>query len=262
MEVCRARIAAGLLLTGLLAACAGTPAGAPAAAGSPDRIGGPLSVFAAASLTDAFKEAGAAFRRQHPALTIQFNFAGSQALLGQLNQGAPADVFASADEPTMQRLVDSGEAAGRPRIFATNRLQIVVGPGNPKAIRSLSDLAAPDTVVVLCAPSVPCGSYAAQALSRAGVKVAARSQEQDVKAVVTKVALGEADAGIGYVTDVRAAASKVQGIDIPADQNVVAAYPITTVRGGPNRPAASAFIEFVLGPEGQGILAGHGFAKP
>jgi molybdate transport system substrate-binding protein len=187
---------------------------------------------------------------------VELNFGGSSTLAAQITQGAPADVFASADQPNMQKVVDAG-LAGAPATFATNRLQLVVGPGNPKGIRSLADLARPGLVVVLCAPAVPCGTYAAQALGKAGVTVHPASQEQDVKAVVTKVQLGEADAGIVYRTDVRAAGAAVAGVDIPADQNVTAEYPIAELKGA--SPAAAGFVDFVRSPEGQLILGGFGF---
>lgn len=250
--------AAAVLAGVLVAACGGSPARtAPA-----DSVGGTISVFAAASLTAAFNDEGRAFQAEHPTAPVQFNFAGSAALAAQILQGAPADVFASADLPNMQRVVDAGAAAGSPRTFASNRLQIVVAPGNPKGVKGLADLAKPGLVVVLCAPQVPCGSYAGQALARAGVKVTARSQEQDVNAVVSKIALGEADAGIVYVTDVRAAGARVQGVDIADEQNVVATYPVASLKAGPNSSGARAFIDFLLSDRGQGILAGYGFEKP
>lgn len=246
---------AGALLP-LLAACGGSP-GRPAA-----ELSGPLAVFAAASLTDAFKQEAAGFRSLHPAVQPQLQFAGSPMLVTQIGQGAPADVFASADQANMQRLVDAGLAAGRPRAFAANRLEIVVGAGNPKSIRGLADLAAPGLVIVLCAPAVPCGAYAQQALARAGVRVTARSQEQDVRSVVAKVALGEADAGIVYATDVRAAGAQVSGVEIPDAQNVPATYPVVEVKGAANPRAAAAFVDFLLSPAGQKILDGFGFGPP
>lgn len=174
-------------------------------------------------------------------------------------EGAPADVFASADQANMQKVVDAGSVSST-AVFASNRLQIVVGPGNPKGIRSLADLARPGLVVVLCAPAVPCGAYGAQALGRAGVTVHPASQEQDVKAVVSKVQLGEADAGIVYQTDVRAAGAAVQGVDIPADQNVPVEYPIAVLKRAD--PAAARFVDFVRSPAGQRILGGFGFGPP
>jgi molybdate transport system substrate-binding protein len=158
--------------------------------------------------------------------------------------------------------VTAGNTISQPANFASNKLQIVVGAGIPKGIKGLPDLANPATVVVLCAPAVPCGNYANQALTKAGVKVTPKSQEQDVNAVITKVSTGEADAGIVYVTDVKAAGTKVQGVDIPDDQNVIAQYPIATVKGGSNPTSGQAFIDFLLSAPGQAILANYGFTKP
>jgi molybdate transport system substrate-binding protein len=248
-----------LALPGLLVACGGAPAvGTTRAA---DSVSGTIAVFAAASLTGAFKDEAAAFQKQHPKATVQLNFAGSAALATQIDQGAPADVFASADQPNMQKVVAAGNASG-PRSFASNRLEIVVGAGNPKGVHGLADLANPALIVVLCASAVPCGNYADEALAKAGVKVTAKSQEQDVNAVVTKVALGEADAGIVYVTDVNAAGSKVAGVPIPAADNVDATYPVATLKGGANPAGGKAFVDFLLSPPGQAILARYGFAKP
>jgi molybdate transport system substrate-binding protein len=234
----------------------------PPATPTADAVTGSVTVFAAASLTDSFKAVGGAFTKRHSSAKLDFNFAGSSALATQINQGAPADVFASADRSNLQKVVDAGNTAAAPVIFAGNRLQIVVGAGNPKGIRSLADLARAGLVVVLCAPSVPCGNYAGQALNKAGVKVTAASQEQDVKAVVTKVSLGEADAGIVYVTDVKAGGARVQGVDIPDDQNVSAQYPIAVLKGGPNPVGSRAFVNFVRSQAGQDVLQGFGFTSP
>ena len=220
-----------------------------------------VNVFAAASLTAALQAVGAAFEKNHPDLKVQFNFAGSPTLVQQIQQGAPADVYASADEANMQKLVDSGEAAGAPRLFARNNLEIVVAAGNPKHITGLADLAKPGLIIALCGPTVPCGRYATEAFGKAGVAVPTASQELDVKAVLSKVVLGEADAGIVYVTDVRAAAGKVEGVTIPEPNNVTARYPIALMKNAPNALAAAAFIEFVLAPDGQQLLAGFGFLR-
>ena len=220
---------------------------------------GTVNVFAAASLAAAFQAVGEAFGKAHPDLNVQLNFAGSSTLVQQIRQGAPADVFASADEANMQKLVESGAIAGSPQLFARNSLQIAVAPGNLKHIASLADVAKPGLTLALCGPSVPCGRYAAEAFGRAGVPVPAASQELDVQAVLSKVARGEADAGIVYVTDLRAAAGKVEGVDIPESSNIIARYPIAQVKDASNAAAAAAFIEFVVSPEGQQLLAGFGF---
>jgi molybdate transport system substrate-binding protein len=252
-------LAAAAAALGLGAACGGV-AGQPSPPTDP--VTGELTVFAAASLTDAYGQIGRDFGRAHPDARVTFNFAGSPTLVLQIRQGAPADVFASADQANMQALVDAGQADGAPSVFARNNLQIVVAAGNPKRIAGLADLARPGLVVDLCAPGVPCGAYARQALSRANVSVAPKSLEQDVKAVVTKVSLGEADAGIVYTTDVRAAGAKVAGVDIPADENVVASYPIVRVKGSKNPVTASAFVSWVLSARGQAVLGRFGFARP
>jgi molybdate transport system substrate-binding protein len=242
-----------------LAACGGVPA---PAAPAPDPVNGTINVFAAASLTDAFKKIGNDFQGKHPAASLQFNFAGSPTLVTQIAQGAQADVFASADQPSMQKLADAGLAAGAPQVFAKSKLEIVVEAGNPKHITGLADLAKSGLLVVLAGPTVPAGRYAAQALQNAGVKVTPVSQETDVRSVVSKVALGEADAGIVYFTDVTAAGSKVSGVPIPDSQNVIAQYPITTLKGAARAVAAKIFVDFVLGADGQKVLAGYGFSPP
>jgi molybdate transport system substrate-binding protein len=237
----------------VLAACGSVPA--PAVA---DPVKGSLTVFAAASLTEAFNKLGADFHAQHPAATVRFNFAGSPTLVTQLTQGAQADVFASADQANMDRVTAAALNSGPPQVFARNKLEIVVEKGNPKHITSLADLAQPGMLVVLAGPTVPAGKYAGQALQAAGVKVTPVSQETDVKSVVSKVALGEADAGIVYVTDVRAAGSSVAGIAIPDQDNVIAAYPAVALKGAANPVAARAFLDYLLGP-GRVTLTSFGF---
>jgi molybdate transport system substrate-binding protein len=245
----------------LLVSCGSIPSTASTPTASPDPVVGAINVFAAASLTTAFKDEGTAFQAKHPNANVTFNFAGSASLVTSINNGAPADVFASADTPNMDKVVNAGNTASSPANFATNKLQIVVPAGNPKGIKGLMDLANPGTVVILCAPAVPCGSYANQALTKAAVRVTPKSQEQDVNAVVSKVSLGEADAGIVYLTDVKAAGAKVQGVEIPDAQNVIASYPMATIKGAPNPKGGLAFVDFVLSAQGQAILANYGFAK-
>jgi molybdate transport system substrate-binding protein len=218
-----------------------------------------LVVLAAASLGEALRDAAAAFESKHPGLTIQPSFAGSPTLAHQIEEGAPADVFAAADEATMQRLVDGGHVAGPPTIFARNRLAIVVPAGNAKAIRTLADLGRPGLVVVLCAPTVPAGRYAREAFAKAGVAVPRASEEADVKAVVTKVRLGEADAGVAYATDVRAAGGAVEGVALPEQHDVIARYPVSVLRDARNRGAAEDFVAFLASDDGARILARFGF---
>ena len=221
-----------------------------------------MVVFAAASLTAAFTEVGEAFMAEYPDATVTFNFAASSELVNQIGEGAPADVFASADLSNMIKLVEAGNDATEPVVFARNALSIIVEPGNPMDITSVADLANNDLILVICAPEVPCGEYAAQIFENAGVRVTPKSLEENVKAVVSKVTLGEADAGIVYETDVAAAGDEATGVKIPADINVVALYPIVVTKEAPNPAGAQAFIDFLYSEQGQGILAAHGFLAP
>jgi molybdate transport system substrate-binding protein len=244
-----------LLALGLLVAGCGGGDDPPEAAVGP----GGIKVFAAASLTAAFTELGGRFRAANGGTRVTFNFAGSQALATQIQQAAPADVFASADTANMDKVKD---LVGTPQPFASNLLAIVVEKGNPKGVRTLDDLASTDLKVVLAAEEVPAGKYAKQLLDRAGVRVQPVSQEDNVKAVVTKVSLGEADAGLVYVTDVTAGGDKVEGVDIPEDQNVLATYPIATVKASQAQDQAQAFMDLVLSGEGQQVLEQYGFLPP
>jgi len=252
-------LALGALL--LSAACGAVPSAGPAPTPF-DPAGGSINVFAGASLTEAFKKIGSDFQAWHKAATVQFNFAGSPTLVTQLTQGAQADVFASADQPNMQKALDAGLCENRPQVFATNRLEIVVAAGNPKHIGGLADLGRPGLLVVLAGPTVPAGRYAGQALQSAGVKVTPVSQETDVKSVVSKVVLGEADAGIVYLTDALAGGPKVAGVRIPDAQNVVAQYPVVELKSATSAGTAKAFIDFLLGTDGRKDLAGFGFGPP
>ncbi len=223
-------------------------------------MSGTITVFAASSLTAAYTAIGKDFQAAHPASMVKFSFGGSSTLVAEIQQGAIGDIFASADQSNMQKAVDAGLVAGSPTIFAHNRLEIVVAAGNPKHIAGLSDLTRPGLLVDLCAPVVPCGRYAAQALQKAGVTLKT-SQEIDVKAVVTKVALGEADAGVVYVTDVKAADAAVQGVEIPLGLNVVADYPVAILKDSQNASLAKAFVSYLLGA-GQQTLARYAFTGP
>jgi len=223
---------------------------------------GTITVFAASSLTDAFRGVGDELTGRYPGAHFIFNYGSSSTLATQIINGAPADVFASADDPSMKKVADAGLVQGSASVFAGNRLQIAVAPGNPKAIASLADLARRDLVVVLAAPSVPAGRYALDALGKAGVALVPASQELDVRAVLNKVALGEADAGIVYVTDVTSAAGRVAGVDIPEQHQVVARYPVATLRDSRKGPLSSLFVEFLLSPDGQRVLASFGFTRP
>ncbi|MET0458401.1 MAG: molybdate ABC transporter substrate-binding protein, partial [Ilumatobacteraceae bacterium] len=225
-------------------------------------VAGDITVFAAASLTGSFTEIGAAFTVEHPDANVVFNFAGSSDLVAQINEGAPADVFASADQNNMTTLTDAAGNAGDPVVFARNSLEIAVEPGNPNGITGVADLANPDLVIVTTAPEVPIGKYTQEVFTNAGVTVTPASFEADVKAVLNKVVLGEADAGVVYSTDVEAAGDAVTGVEIPADINVTPEYPIVATAAAPNAPGAAAFTEFVLGEAGQKILQSYGFSAP
>jgi molybdate transport system substrate-binding protein len=254
----RIRLAVVPLVAALLATgCGGNDdaSGASSGGGSPAEI----KVFAAASLTAAFTKIGEQYTAANNGTKVTFNFAGSQALATQIQQAAPADVFASADVPNVDKVKD---LVGAPKVFASNQLQIVVEQGNPKGVKTLDDLANPDLKVVLAAPEVPAGKYAKQALDKAGVTVKPVSEEDNVKAVVTKVSLGEADAGIVYVTDVTAGGDKVEGVDIPKEQNVTATYPIAVVKASTHQSQAQAFMDLVLSDQGQQVLKSYGFLPP
>ncbi|SRR5712692_4581944 len=231
-------------------------------------LSGSANIFAAQSLTGAFNKIKTDFTAAaHPGVVLTINYNGSGSLVTSIQQGAPADVFASADTANMAKLTATGTVpTSTVQDFAKNLLQIIVKAGNPKGIHTLVDLKKPGVVVVLGDPaSVPAGKYAKQALQAAGVTVTAKSLETNVTAVATKVALGEADAGIVYVTDVKAAVAggqAVEGVDIPAAQNVVAVYPIGVLKTAPNPALAQAFVAFVLSPAGQADLAGFGFLPP
>ena len=219
-------------------------------------------VFAASSLTEAFEEVATAFKTANPDANVIFNFGGSGELVTQITQGAPADVFASADDSNMRKLTDAGENAGEPVVIAKNTFEIIVEKGNPQGISGLADLAKPDLLVVLCADTVPCGKGAATILENAAVTVTPKSLEDKVKGVVTKVTTGEADAGIVYVTDVKAAGDRAAGVAIPAEVNVISNYPMVVTKGASNAAAGQAFVDFVASDAGQSILADYGFIQP
>lgn len=229
---------------------------------APAGVAGDITVFAAASLTESFTEVCEAFTAANPDASATFSFDASSGLVQQIVEGAPADVFASADAANMTKLTDPGLNGGEPVIFATNLLTIIVAPDNPLGITGVADLANADTKTVICAPEVPCGTYANQIFTAADVAVTPVSLEQNVRGVVTKVTAGEADAGIVYVTDALAAGDAAAMVEIPADINVVAEYPIATVAASQNQEVGEAFIEFLTGPDAQAILADYGFEAP
>jgi molybdate transport system substrate-binding protein len=237
----------------------GATSPAPGSAGS--ELSGELTVYAAASLQAAFDELATQFEQGHPSLDVQpLTYDGSSTLATQIVEGAPADVFASADEPNMQKVVDGGLASD-PELFATNTLTLVVPAGDPGGVDGLADLSDPDLTVVLCAAEVPCGTASATLLSDAGVKASVDSYEQNVTAVLTKVAAGEADAGLVYVTDA-STTSAVDAIEVDAGEDVVNRYPIVTLKDAANPRAADAFVRFVLGGDGRRVLSDLGFGAP
>lgn len=240
----------------LVAACGSSPS---TASPSPTPLSGSIAVFAAASLTASFNALGTSFQTANPGVTVKFNYAGSPTLVTQIEQGAPADVFASADTTNMDKLTADGFTSGSSQVFAHNQLEIVVAPGNPKGITGLADLAKPGLIYITEAPTVPAGKYSLQALASAGVKVTPKSLETSVTAVLTKIETGDADAGIVYTTDVSAAGKKVSGVEIPAANNVIATYPLVAVKGTANLVVANAFMAYVLSATGQSTLKTFGF---
>lgn len=219
-----------------------------------------LIVSAAASLTDAFTDVERVFEEANPDVDVLLNLAGSASLREQILEGAPADVFASANTSNMGQVAAAGEVEGAPNVFVWNRLQIAVPSGNPAGVTGLENFAEDELLIGLCAEDVPCGAFARELLANAGVTAAIDTNEPDVRALLTKIEMGELDAGITFVTDVVSAAGRVAGIPIPDAEKVVAEYPIATLTNSPNPKAATAFVDFVLSPDGQAILSEHGFA--
>ena len=266
------RLSAAILafcVLALSASCGGGNAAAPANGG----VSGEVLVFAASSLTDALKESGEAFAREHPGAKVTFSFGASSALATQINEAARADVFAAADTTQMQAVADGGRLAGPVRVFATN-VPVVVKPKGSNAARRFEDLARPGLRLVLAGPEVPIGKYSREVFERASgpggvspdfaarVLANVRSNEANARAVLAKVQLGEADAGVVYRSDAAAAGPAVDVLAVPAAFVVVATYPIAPLQGGKNAGGAAAFVDFVLSPEGQAILAKYGFGQP
>jgi molybdate transport system substrate-binding protein len=236
---------------------------------SSSELSGTLTVFAAASLTDVFTELGDRLMADHPGLDVQFNFAGSSVLAAQLTQGAPADVFASADETQMAKEEDAGLAVG-PTVFAQNPLMLAVPADNPAGIAppeaagipSLADLVPADLTLAVCAPEVPCGAAAAKVLDVAGLGDAPDTYEDDVRGVLTKVQLGEVDAGLVYVSDVHVAGDKILAFAFRESSLAVNRYPVSVLADAPNPAAAQAFVDLVLSDTGQQVLRDAGFQQP
>jgi molybdate transport system substrate-binding protein len=242
---------------------AAAPASSSAAASSSGGdLSGTLTVFAAASLTDVFGQLGDQLEAGNPGLDVQFNFAGSSALATQLTQGAPADVFASANEEQMTVVTDAGLQAADPAVFTENVLEIAVPEGNPGDVTGLADFGDADLTLAVCAADVPCGAAAAAVFADAGITAQPDTEEEDVKAALTKVQLGEVDAALVYATDVQAAGSDVEGIPFPEAEQEVGDYPICALAAAPNPEAARAFVDLVESDAGQQALQAAGFRAP
>ncbi len=233
-----------------------------AACGGSDEDPTTLTVYAAASLTSTFEQLGKEFEAEHDGVDVQLSFGGSSDLVTQIQEGADADVFASADTANMDKLSGADLADGDPQDFATNTLEIAVPPGNPAGITGLQDLAKAGVNLVVCAPEVPCGAAAQGVADAAGVTLSPVSEEQSVTDVLAKVTSGEADAGLVYRTDVLGAGDAVEGIEFPEATSVVNTYPIVVVKGSGEPDLAREFVELVLGDTGRKVLSDAGFGHP
>ncbi|SNY78005.1 molybdate transport system substrate-binding protein [Nocardia amikacinitolerans] len=251
--------AVAVLATMSVAACGSDDKSEPAGS---QQISGTVTVFAAASLTETFTELGKRFEAAHPGVKVVYSFGASSALAEQINQGAPADVFASAAPKNMQQVRDKGEVTVEPVTFVRNRLEIAVPKGNPGKITGLADFGKTEPKLALCAEQVPCGAAAKTVFEAAGITPQPDTREQDVKAVLTKVTLGEVDAALVYRTDVKAAGDKVEGIDFPESTKAVNDYPVAPLAHAPNAAAAAAFVEFVTSDQAEQVFDSAGFDTP
>src|SRR6476661_4783024 len=233
---------------------ASTSASASPSTSTSASLSGGITVFAAASLKDSFTTLGQQFEAAHPGVKVTFSFAASSALATQITSGAPADVFASASDRNMDRVVAAG-AASDPTVFAKNVMEIAVPPTNPGKVTGLGSLTSASVKTALCQPQVPCGATAAMVFTNAKITVTPVTLEPDVKSVLSKVQLGEVDAGVVYATDVLAARDKVMGVEIPADVNASTAYPISTLTNSANATVAASFVDYVLSEDAASVLA-------
>jgi molybdate transport system substrate-binding protein len=260
----RFAVIAAAVAVGAVAGCSGSgpsrSEGSPPAA-SPGGSAGTITVFAASSLTGAFTQLGKQFEAAHPGDAVKFSFGPSSGLAQQITSGAPADVFASASPTNMQQVVSAGDA-GTPKNFVKNVMEVAVPPADPGHVSSLKDLAKSSVKVALCQSQVPCGVTAAKVFSNAGIKVKPVTLEPDVKSVLTKVELGDVDAGMVYVTDVLSAGSKAKGVKVPASDNASTTYPIATISTSSHQSIAQQFVAYVLSPTGQQVLTAAGFERP
>lgn len=259
-----ARMAAVAALTMLALAGCGSSNDTAASGSStpPSATGGKLMVFAAASLKKSFTDIGEQFKTDNPGTDVEFTFAGSSDLVTQLTQGAPGDVFASADTKNMDKAAKADLLAGAPVNFASNTLTIVVAPGNPKKVSTFKDLTQPGLSVVTCAPQVPCGSATQKIEKATGVQLNPVSEESQVTDVLTKVTTGQADAGLVYVTDAEGAGDEVTAVAFPESADAVNVYPIAALKQSKNSALATKFIDTITGEVGEKVLAAAGFAKP
>ena len=257
----RTRVMA-LFVSMLLVAVGGTACGGSDSGGSGGGSEATLTVYAASSLTSTFEAIGKKFESDHDGVRVEFNFGGSSDLVSQIQQGAPADVFASADTANMDKLTADDLQAEDPEDFASNSLEIATPPDNPAGIASFADLAKPDVKVVVCAPEVPCGAATVKTEAATGVTLSPVSEEQSVTDVLGKVTSGEADAGLVYVTDVTTAGDAVTGVPFPESDQVVNTYPIVALEAAKHSDLAQDFVDLVLGDAGQTVLADAGFGKP
>ena len=258
---------AAIAVAGCSSSSSSSPASTPASSSSSAASSssatktGTITVFAAASLMGTFTQLGKQFEAAHPGDTVKFSFGGSSTLATQITGGAPADVFASAAPANMDTVVSAGDASS-PKDFAKNTAEIAVPPSNPAKVTSVTDLAKSSVKVALCQPKVPCGVVASQVFKNAKVTVKPVTLQPDVKSVLTQVELGNVDAGMVYVTDVKAAGTKVKGVTIPASQNASTLYPIATITSSTHQAEAEAFVAYVLSPAGEQVLTAAGFQQP
>ncbi|MEV0298567.1 molybdate ABC transporter substrate-binding protein [Nocardia sp. NPDC050710] len=243
-----------------IAGCGSDDTSEPAAGA--DKITGTVTVFAAASLTETFNELGKQFEAAHPGVKVVYSYGASSALAEQIKQGAPADVFASAAPKNMQQVVDAGEITATPVTFVRNRLEIAVPKGNPGHITGLADFGKTEPKLALCAEQVPCGVAAQKVFEVAGITPQPDTREQDVKAVLTKVTLGEVDAALVYRTDVKAAGDKVEGINFPEADKAINDYPVAPLAKAPNSAAATAFVDFIKSDKARPVFDKAGFGTP
>lgn len=262
VAVSAAAIVAAVALAGCGSSGKSSSATSTPGAGSSANLSGTITVLAAASLTGTFNQLGQMFQATHPGTTIKFSYGGSDTLAAQIVQGAPVDVFAAASPTTMKTVTDAGDNAGTPQNFVKNQLVIAVPPGNPKHLASLKDLTDPKLKVVLCAPTVPCGTAATKAEQAAGLTIKPVSEAPDVKSALTPVELGEADAALVYRTDAKSAAGKVDAVEFPESALAINTYPIATLKNSTNMPLAQAWVTYILSPDALAAFTAAGFQAP